>query len=264
MSASEPLPAEPAIEAAGDRLAALALEAQARVRRRRRQRLGLVGLLLAIGLLAALRIERRPEAPAPNQTGSVVWVDVAGWYRRTPNEVAALSPFQLALDDLPAGLPFEIGDWRGSDRAPDPEIDVWFRTPDLKIERTYRRADGQIIWLSAFGSRGEKSFHLFEHTPNLCYPLAGWNIDSLEVAQLRFGGPRALPVNLGRASGEAGQMVFLYLYVWDSPARAAERGVLSVRIAAPVRGGDIEDTLAMLTDDFVARIFPQTLSWSRF
>jgi hypothetical protein len=231
-------------------------------RRRTRIRLGLAGLLLAAGVLASRFIDRSPDAPDRRAMGSVVFVDVEGWYARTPHEVAVASPFKLALDALPAGLPLNFGEWRGEDRRHDPEIDVWFRNPDVTIERTYRRADGEIVWLSAFGSRGEKSFHLFEHTPNLCYPLAGWRIDSLELAALPRG-PRPLTVNLGRASGEEGGLVFLYLYVWDSPARAAEEGVLSVRIAAPVRH-ETEATVSMLTEEFLTEIFPQTLTWSRF
>ncbi len=252
-----------ALESAAEQLDAVARADREPSQRRAWIRLGLAGLILGLGLWAALNREGEPEIPEAPEAGSVVWVDVEGWYGRTPHEVAVTSPFQLALDALPAGLPMQIGDWRGEDRPGDPEVDVWFRDPDVKIERTYRRDDGEIVWLSAFGSRGDKSFHLFEHTPDLCYPLGGWEIEDFDLAQVELAGPRPLPINLGFASGQDGQMVFLYFYVWDTPARAAERGVLSIRIAAPVRR-DSQQTLAMLTEDFVARIFPQTLAWSHF
>lgn len=220
------------------------------------------GIVIA-GILAAVWIAREPALPiVPPAAGSVVFVDTAGWYRRTPDEVAAITPFDLTLDGLPQGLPMEIGAWQGAARAHDPAVDLWFNDPDVVIERTYTRPDGEIVWLSAFGSRGDKSFHLFEHTPETCYPLGGWLIDHLEIGRLALG-PRPLPVNQGVASGVQGHLAFMYWYVWTSPARDAPRGVLSMRIATPVTR-DPAASLAMLADEFLPEIFPRTLTWSRF
>ena len=72
-----------------------------------------------------------------------------------------------------------------------------------------------------------------------------------------------MPVNHGIASGPEGKLVFLYLYVWDSPARDPERGTLSLRIAAPVTR-TAEATFAMLAQDFIPQLFSRTLSWNRF
>jgi len=232
-------------------------------RRRLATRLALAAGLLGLGLLAMWRADRPKDLPRlPRARGSVVFVDVAGWYRRTPDEVAVITPFDLTLDGLPGGLPMVFGMWRGESRAHDPAVDVWFRNPDVSIERTYSRDDGEIVWLSAFGSRGDKSFHLFEHTPDTCYPLGGWEIDLLRVHKLPLG-PRPLPLLHGTASGADGRLVFLYWYVWTTPARDAEHGVLSIRLAAPVTRNP-GATLAMLAEDFVPEIFPQTLAWSRF
>jgi len=174
-----------------------------------------------------------------------------------------LTPFDLTLRALPASLPHDLGRWHGVDRTHDPAVDRWFRDPEVAIERTYHRPDGEVVWLSAFGNRGARSFHLFEHTPDTCYPLGGWNIDHLGLARVPLGGAIPLTVNHGIASGVEGQLVFVYFYVWDTPARDAARGVLSVRIAAPVRD-NAAATLSMLGRDFLAQIFPSTLGWSRF
>jgi hypothetical protein len=189
-------------------------------------------------------------------------VDVAGWYRRTADEVAVRTAIDWRIDHLKQTMPLTFGPWQGRDRPDDPAIDVWFENPDVAIQRTYRRPDGQIVWLSAFGSRGDKSFHLFEHTPDSCYPLAGWAFQQLDVARLPFG-PRPFPVNHGVAAGPNGKLVVFYFYLWDTPARDAGQGVLSLRIAAPVRDTP-EQTYAMLAEDFVPRMFPATLNWSRF
>ncbi len=243
--------------------AVLAAEAADARRRLRRRRLALAAGIIALGILAMWPVTRPPAPPLiPPAAGTVVFVDTAGWYRRTPDEVAAISPFDLSLDGLPAGLPMEIGAWRGSPRAHDPAVDQWFRDPDVVIERTYLRADGERVWLSAFGSRGDKSFHLFEHTPETCYPMGGWLIDRIGVARLARG-PRPLPVNQGLATGAKGRLAFMYWYVWPTPARDTAQGVLSIRLAAPVRR-DPAATLAMLAEDFMPALFPRTLAWSRF
>jgi hypothetical protein len=218
--------------------------------------------LLGAGLAATLLYHRDPEPPQTPTGGHIVFIDVEGWYRRTPDEVAVLTPFDLALDRLPAGLPLSLGGWRGTDRQHDPAVDEWFRDPDVSIERTYRRDDGELVWLSAFGSRGLKSFHLYEHTPEICYPLGGWEIERFSVTRLPSG-PLPLSVNHGVARRGDEQLVFVFFYVWDTPVRDAARGVLSVRLAMPVRHSP-EATLAVLAEEFLPELFPTTLSWVRF
>lgn len=238
------------------------LQAEARSARRRRLAwLGAAGILL-LAILGRHWLERTPLPPPAPATQSVVFVDTEGWYGRSRQEVAVASPVKLGLDDLPEGLPLRLGAWTGRDRPPDPEVARWFDKPEVVIQRTYTRADGERVWLSAFGSRGPKSFHLFEHVPELCYPLGGWTIDHFGLARLPMG-PRSLPVNHGIASGSEGKLVFFYLYVWDSPARDPERGTLSLRIAAPVTRSP-EATFAMLAQDFIPQLFSRTLRWNRF
>jgi hypothetical protein len=230
--------------------------------RRHWRRLAVVTAVLVGALLVAYRLERpAPPPPAPPQ-GQILYVDTEGWYRRTPDEVAVRSPFALTLNGLPAGLPFAFGAWRGTDRPHDPAVDLWLRQPEVAVERTYRRPDGSLVWLSAFGSRGDKSYLLFEHTPESCYPMSGWAVKQFQVERLPFG-PRPLPVNYGLAQNGSQQLVFAHLYVWDSAGRDPERGVVSLRLAAPVRD-TAEATLAMLSRDFLAQLFPNTLAWHRF
>lgn len=240
---------------------------EAGARRRRQQvvarRLIAAILLLAAGLLLSRRQERPPEPPPVRPDERIFFSDVAGWYQRTPQEVAVRSPYALSLDALPGGLPLSLGPWQGQDRPHDPAIDVWLSRPEVSIERTYRRADGELVWLTAFGSRGDKSFRLFEHTPQTCYPLSGWAIQDHRVTHLPLG-PRPLAANYGLARHTDGRrLVVLYLYLWDSPSRDAARGVVSLRLAAPVSRSP-ESTLAMLGGDFLGRLFSGTLSWNRF
>jgi hypothetical protein len=228
----------------------------------RRRWLGAIALLGG-AIVIARALDDAPPAPRPATADHIAFVDVAGWYERTSHEVAVLTPFDLTLGALPGSLPRDLGRWHGVDRAHDPAVDRWFRTPEVSIERTYRRPDGEVVWLSAFGSRGPRSFHLFEHTPDTCYPLGGWEIDDFGLARITLDGPVPLTVNQGTASGAEGSLVFMYFYLWDTPARDAGRGVLSVRIAAPVRTST-GATLAMLGGEFLPHVFPATMDWNRF
>ncbi len=233
---------------------------------RRRGLLAISAAAIALVAVSSVWWRQRESTlePAPPQS-HVVFADIEGWYRQTPHEVALRTPFDLTLDGLPASLPLEIGPWIGEERSHDPAVDEWFRNPELSIERTYRRFDGEIVWLSAFGSRGTKSYHLFEHTPETCYPLGGWNIGHFEPRAFPLNG-RSTPLtaNYGEAENEHGQkLVFVYLYLWRDPGRDPETGVISLRLASPVRDS-IEATRAALGEDFMMRIFPSTHGWSRF
>jgi len=240
--------------------------ADERAHTRRRLAWGVVALAL-LGL--ALAWWRQPEAELPvppdNLQRHVFFADVEGWYKQTPAEVALATTYDLSLPGLPAGMPLVLGPWLGSERTPDPAVDTWFRDPPVSIERTYRRADGELVWLSAFGHEGRPSFHLFEHTPEICYPLGGWQVKHFAPAKLQLGdGPRPFTVNHGVADKPDGsQLVFIFFYLWEQPARDPERGVLSVRIAAPVSHSP-ERTLALLEEDFLGRLFETTLAWRRF
>lgn len=249
------------VASASRRLRAAAVS-QRRRPRAVRGRLAVLAMLVVAALGATWYYSRDPEAPTAPVGGHIAFVDTEGWYRRTPNEVAVLSPFDLSLDALPSSLPHELGPWIGAERAHDPAVDEWFRSPDVTIERTYRRGDGEIVWLSAFGSKGPKSFHLFEHTPDTCYPLGGWAIEEVAVEHLPAGA-QPMSVNRGHARRGPEQLVFLYFYVWDTPVRDASEGVLSVRIAAPVAHAP-DETLVMLAEDFLPEIFPTTVRWTRF
>ena len=70
-------------------------------------------------------------------------------------------------------------------------------------------------------------------------------------------------MNHGEASRPDGQLVVFYMYLWTSPARDAEHGVLSLRLTAPVAVA-AKETFALLAGDFVPRLFSTTLEWRRF
>ena len=227
-------------------------------------------LLVAAG--TSLGIQRWTTQPLPDQTGApastddqpgqVYFVDTEGWYRITENERAVISPYALDLASLPDSLPLQLGPWAGRELPLGPEIDEWFDQPEVASQREYRNPEGDIIWLSMFGSRGPKSFRLFEHTPATCYPLSGWRITREDQDFIRIKEGK-IYVQRGFARNGTYRLVVLYLYLWDNPGRDPNDGTLSIRISAPILS-DEATALRLLKEDFLPRIFTDVVPWHRF
>lgn len=203
-----------------------------------------------------------PGSTAAGAGGQVYFVDTEGWYRITDNERAVVSPFLLNLDALPDSLPMDLGAWHGKPLPLEPEVAQWFDTPDVADRREYRNAEGDIVWLSVFGSRGPKSFRLFEHTPATCYPLSGWTMVQQDQDTVPIGNGELL-AQRGLAVNGPHELIVLYLYVWDSPNRDPADGVVSIRVAAPIRT-DQAETLRLVKQDFLPRLFTDVVPWRRF
>ena len=226
-----------------------------------RQALPVFGLL-ALALAASLALQRPPLTAPPPTGGRTFFADSEGWYRITAREAAVVSPFDLSLDALPSALPMALGPWKGENVPLGPEVTAWYDNPEIAFQRAYSDGQGNLIWLTALGSRGPKSFRLFEHTPAICYPLSGWTLDRLAVAPLPVG-KGAMPVQQGVAEHEGQRVVVLYWYLWDNPQRDPQNGVLSIRLAAPVRQSD-DETLTMIQTGFVSHLFKDVVPWHRF
>jgi hypothetical protein len=234
-------------------------------------RFGLVVALLLAAVVAPSVVGRLSGAAgrtgaqigASNQAaGQVYFVDTEGWYRITDHERAVLSPFEFDLDALPDSVPLMLGPWQGERLALGPEVDAWFDNPEVALQREYRNEQGDIIWLSLFGSRGPKSFRLFEHTPTTCYPLSGWLMKSEDVDTIPIGRGE-IYARRGFAFNNPHELIVLYMYVWDNPGRDPADGVVSLRVSAPILSTKAE-TLALLKEDFLPRLFTDVVQWRRF
>ena len=231
-------------------------------------RLAAALLLLATAAVAAFYLNRAGNplpaaAPASvDDPGTPYVADVEGWYQITPQERAVTTRFDLGLSALPGSLPMQIGAWRGSTLPPSPDIAEWFDNPDVAIERQYVNESGDVMWLAIFGSAGSKSYHLFEHTPQTCYPGTGWNILRQDVDRIPIG-DGAIYAQRGLAVKDGQRLLVLYWYMWDNFERDAERGVLSFRLTAPILT-DEAHTLQAMKAGFLSQIFTHVLDWRRF
>ncbi len=233
-------------------------------------RLALVVGLLLLGLVVARAMQPPappPPPPAPPDTPAadhVFFADVEGWYRITRNERAVASPFDLRLDQLPRALPTTIGGWTATDLPMNPQVESLYADPEVAFQRAYQNATGVVVWLTVIGHRGAASFHLFEHTPTICYPLQGWSMlrESVDTVPLRGGNLYAQRA-LARNEADQSQLVLFYWYLWDTEARDPKDGILSIRISTPVTT-DEDKAAALLKQEFIPALFPVVVPWRRF
>lgn len=235
----------------------------------------LARLALTLGLLAlALLIARGYEPPTPPAPPPVIqdipradfvfFADIEGWYRISRNERVIASPFDLSLSNLPDALPTRIGTWTATELPMNPQVDSLYGNPEVAFQRAYINPAGQLVWLTFIGHRGAPSFHLFEHTPTICYPLGGYamlreSVDSIPVRNGQFYAQRALVLN----EADQSQLVLLYWYLWETEARDPKDGILSIRLNTPVTSTEAA-AVALLKQDFIPALFPVVVPWRRF
>lgn len=129
------------------------------------------------------------------------------------------------------------------------------------MRREYADPAGRVLWLTVIGSRGPKSFSIFEHTPEICYPSSRWSAlaEDTVTINLKRG---AIVVRRGiYEHGRERQVVYSW-YQWDDPARDAAKGVTSWRLATDARDGSeaAQDRL----QDFISLLFHEVWPWHRF
>jgi len=223
-------------------------------------------LLLALGAGASLLLPhtRAPTQPLPKAESQVLYsvhIDLAGWYETTPNERVVAGPYDLRFTSLPGSLPLALGAWKGVELPPDSEVEALYAHPELVMRREYTDPSGRPIWLTAIGSRGPKSYSLFEHTPAICYASSGWStiVEDTTVISLRQG---TIVVARGVYSQGQEQRAVYSWYQWDDAERDAAKGVTSWRVATD--SSDCLDAAQSRLDGFLGILFHEVLPWHRF
>ncbi len=226
----------------------------------------LFSIVLAAGIGTALLSARAtPPRPTPVPPSTPVpmhsyLIDVAGWYEITPNESAVASPLDLTIGGLKA-LPTQLGRWSGAPYDLGSAVDEWFENPDLALSNLYQDDRGHQAWFSVFGSRGRKSYFLFEHTPITSYPAAGWTLIENGVAPVTIGASRVF-VQQATLSKDNERRIVFYWYLWSDFDRDPAQGVLTVRLHVPVVSTDQDAVDAGA--DFIRALYPQVIAWHRF
>jgi len=203
--------------------------------------------------------------PRPTKALPPVYViDVQGWYQITRHERAVVSPYKFTIsDELAENIPRSLGVWQtqGPDLFIDPETRKWFDNPEAALMRHYQDGQGNSVILVIFGSKDEKSFHLFEHTPVTCVPGQGWKTTEEGLEPVAIGDSEITVRWLVAEEGDQKQIV-LWWYLWDNLERYPEDGLFSVRVHVYVT--DSESKSLEAGKAFIRQLFPEVLSWRRF
>jgi EpsI family protein len=130
--------------------------------------------------------------------------------------------FERAGDQapLPAGtlaaVPMQIDVWTGADVALDADVVRATDTDDL-LNRRYQRIAGgdRVGFYVAYGGRLRE---LAPHRPEVCYPEAGWSVESVSGVDLSLADGRSLPCQIhhfNRGGLGSRQIVVLSFYLID-------------------------------------------------
>lgn len=168
------------------------------------------------------------------------------------------APLSVEAESLNA-LPFEIANWRGRDIPVEETVERMLRA-DHNVQRTYVDSVGGVVWLYVgyYGTdRGGRS----EHSPFVCYPAAGWDVQesATRVVAVPGGGKvreirverngRERLVHFWYRSHRSDHLVGEAAHAWDRFIGRLAHGRADgafVRISAPLAGVSDESARARL------------------
>lgn len=151
-------------------------------------------------------------------------------------DVAAAGPMSAAF----AGLPLEVGDYRGERRAWD-EATVNASGADAYGSVRYVDGERHVFDLFVGGAlRNDENFH----TPNVCMPSAGWETLFAGDVTVRAGGAAAVPAmrRLLLQRGDERMLVYYWFQAGDRLA-CSEWAVRFYRLLDLLRGRELSPTL---------------------
>lgn len=184
-------------------------------------------------------------------TAAVLSVVVAGLWVGIPRPEA--QPVERGSFEL---FPRDVGEWSGTFRNLEPEVEQVLKASDY-VNAVYQ-APGQpyVSFFSAWYANQTDGTGI--HSPEVCLPVGGWEIYSIEEKQISFPDTTygTFPVNRAVIQkGTSRQLVYYWFeqrgermtndfmakmsVVWDSFTRGRTDGAL-VRFVTPIENGEAE------------------------
>lgn len=210
--------------------------------------LSIAGLLGIAILASAVLMARRPANLHSSSSAHTFVADIDNW-RQTDQWRIVETPYDFRLGPNLAGLPLEVGAWKGQD-IPQTNLEVFILLePEQYIFRRYEDAAGRTLWLSLIGSRKSKSFH----PPQICYSTDGWQTAlSAAPIPLRKGDIYALYLDASKGS----QRHFVwYFYLWPDEGRDPAAGLVLFKVTVPANGDISPQEALAIAQDFVSSVF---------
>jgi hypothetical protein len=188
---------------------------------------------------------------------AITYVSDLDFWQRTPRERTVSAVTHFDLDHDLNDVPLQIGDWQGELRPEQNEEVLILLQPEQYVQRLYRNAEGQAMWLSMVGGRSSQPFH----APDICYDADGWqyNLGSHPVPLAGGGSIYGLYLDAHKQRPDAEQPtehVVFYFYLFPNDARALSDGIVLFKLTSS-RIGTLEETLA-IHEDFVRQFFDAT------
>lgn len=174
--------------------------------------------------------------------------------------VTGIAAWWLSLRPLPASdgttlraLPAELAGWKAVDIPMEQDVADMLRA-DANVQRAYIHPLGYVVYVYV-GYYGTARGGTPEHTPEMCYPAQGWQIDEGESVAIggkpgfaarelvvEKDGERRLVHFWYRTQDETGiqsTAALRWNHLWARLSAGRGDGAL-VRLDAPIEGGDVD------------------------
>lgn len=215
----------------------------------------LVGLLLLVGVGTSVYLYESPrfvQGDAVGEAANTYVSDLTIW-RRTKGEQQLTAVYPIDLNHDFHAIPLTIGAWRGQEIEQNNVSALIMLQPEQFLERFYQNERGQYIWLTLIGGRQSRSFH----APEICYTSFGWDTSlSYHTIELGDGGVQGVLIEADKDAsidGRAERHLSFYFYLFATPKRDYDEGIVMFRITSPYFGTK-EETLS-LHADFLRQFF---------
>ena len=117
-------------------------------------------------------------------------------------------------------LPMTIGDWEGQDTAGLSVRSLDILKLDRFVKRRYTKGDTSIILYIGYWKAQSGEYQAAKHSPELCLPSNGWQIDRLGTYQLNLPGADSNSIYLKRIRGEYRDRSHLFYYWFFTGTRS--------------------------------------------
>ncbi|MCR8726774.1 VPLPA-CTERM-specific exosortase XrtD [Frigidibacter sp. ROC022] len=171
-------------------------------------------------------------------------------------------------------LPRSLGDWQGYAQALEPDVEKILGATDY-INTSYT-APGEAGYVNFFAAWYQKQTEGSGiHSPEVCLPVGGWEVYSIEPHQVSFPGTVYGTFMVNRAVIEKGtsrQLVYYWFeqrgqrmtndyaaklsVLWDSFTRGRSDGAL-VRFVTQINPGETEADAAARMERLMAEVLPK-------
>jgi len=167
-------------------------------------------------------------------------------------------------------LPHQIGNWVGEEK---PFQDYVYKAlgADENVNRQYKTPDGRSLWLY-IGYYGTAKGGHPQHTPQGCYPGAGWGIEGISPLSIKIDEKETITVNnlFARRGDQTEQTIY---WLQNSYGTVMNTGLEQnleklrckilfnradgafIRVSSPVFNNNREETIEY-QKEFVKELFP--------